>query len=670
MKSAAPASRPWLFNAPLDLLVGCGAWSLPLLALTFAWQRDPARAATLGLAFYALGIFCNNPHYMATLHRAYHRPGDFGRFRFFTVYVTVLLGLAAVLLHLAPGLAPWIITLYLTWSPWHYTGQNFGIAQLLARRAGAPPDPAARHLLFAGYVAAFVAWAATLHAARPAGDPHFIGLGLPPRLAGAIQLGGALAFVGLSGAAFVRLRRSLPWRALAGPLLLSLTQALWFVLPAVVVRTRGLDLPASYFSAGVLAFMHCAQYLWITTYYARREADVGGTEAAGALVSGDGKNNDASAARPRFSFRRYYALLVVGGIALFVPGPWIASRLFGHDFVESFLIFMALVNLHHFILDGAVWKLRDGRLARLLLGRRDPGDTAAEVSLEAASAGGHHLGWLFGATRAARFTRRGLAALLLALAALDQWQNIAVSRVSSGEDLDRAAAINPDDTRARFRLARQRFAAGDAAAARRELEALVARHPRNAPAQHLLGEVLLRSGDTAAALAHYERMAGFFPADLSVATNLGLLLQNAGRSREAVAQFDLALRLAPSRRELRALRGAALIDAGRDTEGRVELEAFCTAYERDASDPALLDRYLETALRLGRDHFARGDFSAAEPRLRRTADVAATHRRFTTASRALDLLARLQTDQGRAAEAEATRALAAQAAAYAQDAAR
>ncbi|MBC8010796.1 MAG: hypothetical protein H7067_11955, partial [Burkholderiales bacterium] len=462
--AAAPA-RPWLFNAPLDLLVGCGAWSLPFLAFTFALQRDPAHAAGLGLAFYALGVFCNNPHYMATLHRAYHTAGNFAQYRFFTVYVTLLLALAVVLLHLAPGLAPWVITAYLTWSPWHYTGQNFGIAQLLIRRAGAPADPAARNLLQGSYVAAFLVWVAALHVARPAGDPHFISLGLPVRLADAVQLGGTVAFLGLASTAFVRLARHVPWRALSGPLLLTATQALWFVLPALATRFGGLELPASYFSAGALAFMHCAQYLWITTYYARRES----TESAAALPGATPTASAAPAsaiaaatARPTFSFLRYYGLLVVGGIALFIPGPWLASRLFAHDFVESFLIFMALVNLHHFILDGAVWKLRDGRLARLLLGRRAPGDSSAEAALRVATATGsassasprHHLGWLFGSTLPARATRLALAVLLLALAALDQWQYAATTRAASDADLARAATFNPSDPRPAFRRAR------------------------------------------------------------------------------------------------------------------------------------------------------------------------------------------------------------------------
>src|SRR5690606_15730491 len=140
-----------------------------------------------------------------------------------------------------------------------------------------------------------VVWAAALHVARPARDPVFLSLGIPERLADALQLGGVIAWAGLSAAAFFRLGRRLPWRAMTGPLLLSLTQALWFVLPALATRFGWLELPASYFSAGVLAFMHCAQYLWITTYYARS-----GHEGEASVRAGAGARS-----RRSFSFWRY-----------------------------------------------------------------------------------------------------------------------------------------------------------------------------------------------------------------------------------------------------------------------------------------------------------------------------------------------------------------------------
>jgi tetratricopeptide (TPR) repeat protein len=641
-----PAAPPWLFSAPLDLLVGCGAWSLPLLALTFYFQRE--NTVAVSLAFYLLAVFCNNPHYMATVYRAYHTADDFKKYRFFTLYVTVLLALTVVLAHLLPGLFPWVITLYLTWSPWHYTGQNFGIAQMLARRAGAPPDRPARQLLWASYAAAYGVWFLTLHTAREAGDPYFISLGFPSSFCSPAQLVLTVAFLGCAAAAFFRLARHLPARALAGPALLTVTQLLWFVAPALAARFGGLELPASYFSAGALAFMHCAQYLWITSYYARRENPRPG---AG-----------------RFRFARYYLLLVVGGLALFVPGPWIASRLLGHDFVESFMIFMALVNLHHFILDGAIWKLRDGRIARLLLGsNRTPEPAQAAADDPGDSHAHHHLGWLFGPSRPAVMARGLLGAGLLALGALDQYQYFSTTHAATPAELARAAALNPSDPRPYFRHAQLLAAAGDLAGAETEVRRVLAINPHNAPAQHLLGELLFRSGDTAAALEHYDRMARLFRPDLAIAYNRGLLSAERGHPADAAARFEAALRLAPHRTELHFLLGQALADSGDAPRAIAQFELFTALCEADsAASAANLDRYLAAGLKLGELYLLQNDPARAEHWLQRTADLAATKQHFATAARALNQLAALQEKSGRTADAGRNRTLASQAAAYAR----
>ena len=150
------------------------------------------------------------------------------------------------------------------------------------------------------------------------------------------------------------------------------TQFLWFLLPTLLSVVERLRLPQSRYSSGVFAVMHSAQYLWITSYYARREA------------SGKG----AAGWRP-FA---YFGVLVAGGIALFVPGPWLASRLFHFDFAASFLLFTALVNIHHFILDGAIWKLRDNRVAGLLL---NSPERLSRATVDAGTPTGNRLaGWL------------------------------------------------------------------------------------------------------------------------------------------------------------------------------------------------------------------------------------------------------------------------------------
>src|SRR5271165_1558494 len=346
-EAAAPAS-PWIYGPWLDLTVGCGAWSAPLLLVSYLSIASNARAWSV--AFYVLALFFNYPHYMATIYRAYHREEDFHKYRIFTVHLTGLILLTLILAHSWARILPWIFTIYLTWSPWHYSGQNYGLFMMFARRAGAKPSEAVRRALYGAFAVSYLILFLGFHTGT-SGDPLFISLGIPAIVSRWEQIALVAAFFVLAGFGLWQLAKETGWRKLLPSLTLFSSQFLWFLLPAGISLIRGLEIPQSRYSSGVLAVMHSAQYLWITSYYARREA------------VGENKHT--------WRVWGYFAVLIAGGIALFVPGPWLASRVFHHDFTTSFLIFGALVNIHHFLLDGAIWKLRDGRIAALLLNSRE-----------------------------------------------------------------------------------------------------------------------------------------------------------------------------------------------------------------------------------------------------------------------------------------------------------
>ncbi|HEY4302060.1 MAG TPA: tetratricopeptide repeat protein [Candidatus Didemnitutus sp.] len=610
-RDAAPAgSGRWIFNPALDLLVGCGAWSLPLLALMFYLSRSQAIAVSF--AFYFLGVFCNQPHYMATIYRAYRTRGDFHKYRFFTVYVSIFVVLTVLIVHLAPDLFPWLLTFYLTWSPWHYTGQNFGIAMMLTRRAGGQPARSDRNFIWWSYFASYAAWFLALH---NTGTPSQATLVILPIPAEAAHVG-ILFFLALylvAGAfGHFRLVRTLGWRAMAGPLTLFVTQFLWFLLPEVLHETTAMDFPPTYASAGILAFMHCAQYLWITTYFARREAEADRGTHGG------------------FRFARYYLILIAGGIALFVPGPWIASRLFGHDLVESFFIFAALVNLHHFILDGAIWKLRDGRIARLLVGRNPP---APDDPL-ARGDGAPVFGWLAGSSAGARALRYGAVIALFMIAAVDQTQFWLTLKNAGSPALALAQIFNPDDTRIYFQRAQELAAQGRRDDAIAELRKAAAINPRNGPVQQMLGELLYQSGDTAAALAHYDRMMELFRPDLVVLVNSGLLASQRGDHAKARERLEAALRLAPQDTQLHLYLGEALERGGDPTGAEREYETFARVHAADEDDPKIAPTYSTLALKLGDLTAASGHQAEATAWYAKAADVAHAAHLDATAAQA------------------------------------
>ena len=114
--------------------------------------------------------------------------------------------------------------------------------------------------------------------------------------------------------------------------MLFITSFAWFVLPNIHGPNGlpwmwpGLRLAL----LGAPPFFHCAQYLAVIAHRHRQSGDV----------------------RPIFLF----AGLVFGGFALFHAPPHLVPRLFPIDGLRGTLLVVALINLHHFWLDGVMWR--------------------------------------------------------------------------------------------------------------------------------------------------------------------------------------------------------------------------------------------------------------------------------------------------------------------------
>ena len=498
-------------------MVGCGGWSAPLLLLSFYATATYSRA--WAVAFYFLALLCNYPHFMATVYRAYHSRSEFAKYRFFTVHIALLLALAGIAAHLWYRLLPWIFTLYICWSPWHYTGQNFGLLMMFARRAGLSPNSAERRAVHLSFIASFVLLMLSFHTG-PSGDAMIRSLGLPANFTLPARAVLAVFFVAASGWALISMARRTSLRAITAPLTLAVTQFLWFLLPAIIEFFSGHEVPQTRYSSGVLAVLHSTQYLWITSYYQAREAREQGNT--------------------NWKFSRYLLMLVVGGIALFIPGPWITSRLFHADFAASFLTFTALVNIHHFILDGALWKLRDSRVAAFLLGtdRQKESVEAAETDpLKSAAR------WLTGSAYAARWIRLLAVALLLLWAAMDQLHFYWSSSAESVPALERAATLNPDDSSVQTRLAHAETVAGNRKASLAAMQRAAAIRPESYQQQEAYARGLIEADRYGEAYAQYQKMISRWPHNADAFVNFGILAQRLGHPEEALDTWQRAIAL-------------------------------------------------------------------------------------------------------------------------------
>ncbi|MDI3288822.1 tetratricopeptide repeat protein [Polyangium sp. 15x6] len=487
MSTAVAAPRPWLFGPWPDLLLGCGiGYGLVVVALAAIGAPMGSLEGWLPLVVLVTGI----PHYGATLLRVYGTESARRRYFLYAFPLGFLVWGAFAASFAAPRLGTWLITLYLTWSPWHYTAQNFGLVMMFLRRAGITPSPALRRLVWISFVLSFVLVFANIHGSASAGgaDPlqaasasyRFAPLGIPTGFAlGALSVAGA-SYVVVTGLVIRKLGKLAAISRLVPALSLVASQAAWFVLPVLL----GLLRPALYGPKGAtaLAFIwvaiaHSVQYLWISFHYARASGSVAKAAPAGLA---------------------YLGKTVLAGSAIWVlPAIVCAPGALGILPFESGLglLVAAAVNVHHFILDGAIWKLRDGAVGNVLVGQ-----TSAAPQAAPAVRG-------FGAwVLRAAFVAVGLVAA--GAWAASAWEKeMGIRRAAAAGDLarveaaaQRLALLGRDGPRIHVAIGRLYEARGEKDAAHAAYEAALALDPEDATALDRIAESWIKRGDFQRAL--------------------------------------------------------------------------------------------------------------------------------------------------------------------------
>ncbi|HYL61342.1 MAG TPA: tetratricopeptide repeat protein [Candidatus Methylomirabilis sp.] len=574
---AAPPPEPkspWIYRPWIDLTVGCGAWSAPLLLAGFFAASSYGRAWSV--AFYFLALLSNYPHFMATVYRAYHTRDEFEKYRVYTVHVAALLALAGVVTHIWFGLLPWIFTLYICWSPWHYTGQNFGLLMMFARRSGVTPTETERGALRLSFIASYILLMLSFHTG-PSGDAMILSLGLPSTLTLPSRIALAAFFLCASGWALVSLARRSSFRSIVPVMTLAATQFLWFLLPAMIELASGREIPQTRYSSGILAVLHSTQYLWITSYYQKKEARAAGNT--------------------RWTMRGYLTTLIAGGIALFIPGPWIVSRLLHADFAASFLTFTALVNIHHFLLDGAIWKLRDSRIAALLIDGKQGASRERSEKHGKLIAATH---WLTGNTSGARALRIAAVAVLFVWAGMDQLHFWWSSEAGSVSGLQRAVMMNPEDSAVQARLAQAEQLAGQQTAALAAMQRAATVNPASLALQESYGRGLVEARRDVDAYAQFQKILARWPRNADALVDSGMLAHRLGRDEEAIDDWQKAIDVDPRQANAQLYLAQALDQQGELQAAarhyRSYLEIVAARRQRNAQNAgALLAAFIKVA---------------------------------------------------------------------------
>jgi hypothetical protein len=330
-----PAGDLFFFGPGATVLIG---GFLLLLQQLGGAARSAAGSLTVAIVFMFVG-----PHYAATYRRAYASRDIVRDHPWVTLVVPVVLAGLAVLAVRDPARVglPYF-ALYVLWSGYHYSGQSLGLAMLYPLRQGQRLNLREKRLislpLYTSWILSVLGLFRLASPARNAAYEFVRRAYAGPKVASWVTglglLALAVSFLGVALVARERRRRGtpLPWPTYA---VLS-AQVCWF--------TVGLFQP--FVSITLVPVFHGLQYLGLTSWHSCRAPGEGGARRFGV-----------------------YALVVLAlGLAI-NPGSFaLGGRWFaGTDALVLGAAITTWINLHHFLLDGRIWRLRERRVVQSMV---------------------------------------------------------------------------------------------------------------------------------------------------------------------------------------------------------------------------------------------------------------------------------------------------------------
>lgn len=290
-----------------------------------------------GLGFTRHGIplillLGNFAHFAASTVRLYTKPSAVKAWPFLTLGLPfVTLAAFTALLIAGETAVKLLFALFLVWSPFHYSAQTYGLSVMYAMRSGVTLGDVDKRLLRLACLLPFF-WAVL----RPQG-----GFGMALRHLGyvdfpvleqmRVSVSGALSTLSLATPllVFAWLATSKRVRLPAISFMIIATNAIWWTLFNYI---------NAFFWASVF---HGVQYLAIATYFHVRDRERRPENRRGWI----------------YHSSVFYGLSIVLAYVLFVLWPnFYESFGFEHRLTAEAVV--ATINVHHFIVDAYIWKLR------------------------------------------------------------------------------------------------------------------------------------------------------------------------------------------------------------------------------------------------------------------------------------------------------------------------
>ena len=324
------ATRDWspiigrcFLNPWLDYSLIGAALSLPFL---FWVILDPSMTPTDLRTKTLVYLFLNYTHFASSTIRLYTKPGEIPHRRLVSYGLPVVAILVTTLCIAFPKvLGDHLWALFFSWSPYHYAMQAYGLALMYCYRSGVFMDKTEKWMFWGIAMLPFVRALLVSDAGGLTWIQDTFGISHVPYVNEAAHVLAILIFA-LPIIVFFRLRdkgKTLPLIAWV----LLFVNGIWWVT-------------VSYGTAWIWAtIFHSIQYIVIVVIF----------------HVNDQMKNSENKKTPVYHACWFYTASFLLGYLLFQVWPFMYMP-FGFEMEAAVLMTVATINLHHFIVDGFIWR--------------------------------------------------------------------------------------------------------------------------------------------------------------------------------------------------------------------------------------------------------------------------------------------------------------------------